>query len=191
MFQIAASFPFLLEITFDLLLMQMIIGQRRVNLRRGQCGQPLADLLNAQSRLPPTGHAMDANSMPADTRFAVERVLRADNHVAQLCRCGFWGQTHVSNLIGLAGWRKRSFFRKLHAINASPSLDHLPKYVLTAKKSSFWGVLAGKPGVDARKKAFYFALFHVLVVFSVCRSLSDNVLQILEVSKKIVPKNLR
>jgi hypothetical protein len=106
MFKIAASFPFLLEITFDFLPVQMIIGQRRVNLRRRQCGQPLADLLNAQTRFPPTGHAVDANPMPTDARFAVERVLRADNHSAQLSGCGFCGQTHVSNLIGLADWRK-------------------------------------------------------------------------------------
>jgi hypothetical protein len=29
--------------------------------------------------------------------------------------------------------------------------------------------LAGKQGVDAKKKSSYFALFHVLVVFCVCK----------------------
>ena len=58
------------------------------------------------------------------------------------------------------------------------------KNVLTAKKGHFLGVLAGKRGVDAKKKTFSFALFHVLVVLFICLSLSNSVLQILKGSKK-------
>jgi hypothetical protein len=46
---------------------------------------------------------------------------------------------------------------------------------LTAKKGLFWDVLAGKQGLGAHKKAFYFALFHVLMVFYVCKSLAGSV----------------
>jgi uncharacterized membrane protein len=46
------------------------------------------------------------------------------------------------------------------------------------------GVLAGKRGFERGNKAFYFALFHVFVVFFVCKSLSISLLQILEDSKK-------
>jgi hypothetical protein len=68
----------------------------------------------------------------------------------------------------------------LHAIKAKVSLGGHRKNVLTAKSGCFLGVLAGKQGVDAEKKSFYFALFHVLVVFFVCRSLPGNLLRILE-----------
>jgi hypothetical protein len=39
----------------------------------------------------------------------------------------------------------------------------------------FLGVLAGKQRVGAGKKAFYFALFHFLVVFYLCNSLSVRI----------------
>jgi hypothetical protein len=44
--------------------------------------------------------------------------------------------------------------------------------VLTAKKSLFWGVLAGKRGSGAVKKTSFFALFHVFVVFLLYKPLS-------------------
>jgi len=44
--------------------------------------------------------------------------------------------------------------------------------------------LAGKQVFGAGRKAFYFALSHVLVVFLACRLLSGSILQILEGSKK-------
>jgi hypothetical protein len=40
-----------------------------------------------------------------------------------------------------------------------------PKSVLTVKKARFLSLLAEKQGVGSLTKAFYFALFHVLVVF--------------------------
>jgi hypothetical protein len=46
------------------------------------------------------------------------------------------------------------------------------------------GVLAGKQGLEANEKAFYFALFHVLAACLFCRSLSGSILQILEGSEK-------
>jgi hypothetical protein len=46
------------------------------------------------------------------------------------------------------------------------------------------GRFGRKTGKWARKKAFYFALFHVWVVFLVCMSLPGSILQILEGSQK-------
>jgi hypothetical protein len=52
------------------------------------------------------------------------------------------------------------------------------------QKGPYLGRLAGKRGVGAGKKAFYFALFHVLLVFFFRRLLSDSILRILEGSQK-------
>jgi hypothetical protein len=46
------------------------------------------------------------------------------------------------------------------------------------------GVLAGKLEVGANKKAFYFALFHVLVVFCVYKLLSVKIFRKNYASKK-------
>jgi hypothetical protein len=54
---------------------------------------------------------------------------------------------------------------------------------LTAKKSLFLGVLAGKWGGGAKQKAFYFALYHFLVVFLVCKLLSVSVFRAICLSK--------
>jgi len=61
--------------------------------------------------------------------------------------------------------RRRQNQCKFLSIKAKAGLARALKNVLTAKKGLFWGVLTGKQGVGARKRAFYFALFHVLVVF--------------------------
>ena len=63
---------------------------------------------------------------------------------------------------------------KLYAIKAKVGLDRALKNVLTAKKGRFLGVLPGKKRFGAKEKAFYFALCHVLVVFSICKLLSVN-----------------
>jgi hypothetical protein len=88
--------------------------------------------------------------------------------------------------------KKRDFtnWRKLHAINGQSGLEHLQKYVLTAKRGLFLGVLAGKQGFRAGKKAFYFALFHVFVVFFFRKLLSVRIFRNMCGSKKIVPENL-
>jgi hypothetical protein len=52
-----------------------------------------------------------------------------------------------------------------------------PKNVLTAKKARFLGLLERNRGVGGLKKAFYFALFHVLVVFSALKLLSIKILR--------------
>jgi hypothetical protein len=44
--------------------------------------------------------------------------------------------------------------------------------------------LAGKRRVGSGKKAFYFAIFHVLVVFYACMLLPGSLLQILEGPQK-------
>jgi len=49
------------------------------------------------------------------------------------------------------------------------------KNVLTAIKSLFWVVLAGKRGLWRREKTLYFALFHVLMVFYICKLLSGRI----------------
>jgi hypothetical protein len=46
------------------------------------------------------------------------------------------------------------------------------------------GVLAAKQGVCADKKAFYFALIHVLVVFCVCKLLSVRIFPKIRAAKK-------
>jgi hypothetical protein len=61
---------------------------------------------------------------------------------------------------------------KCLSIKAKARRERDQKNVLTAKKGFSWGVLAGKQEVGAEQKAFYFALFHVLVVSCVCKSLS-------------------
>jgi hypothetical protein len=57
--------------------------------------------------------------------------------------------------------KKRDFrkFCKSHAINISLDPCRPRKNVLTAKKGLFLGVLAGKRGAKAMKKAFYFSRF--------------------------------
>jgi len=50
--------------------------------------------------------------------------------------------------------------------------------------SLFWVVLAGKQGFGAGKKASYFALFHVLVVFCVYKLLSVRIFRKIRGSKK-------
>jgi len=60
----------------------------------------------------------------------------------------------------------------------------IPKNVLTAKMSLFWVVLAGKQGIWPGKKALYFALFHVLVVFCVYKLLAGNIFRRMRASKK-------
>jgi hypothetical protein len=87
------------------------------------------------------------------------------------------------NLKGL-GWefliccpKKRGIrnFCKFLSIKDKVRLNDPLKNVMTARKGLFWGVLAGKQGMLWRKKAFYFALFHVLVVFRVCKLLSVRI----------------
>jgi hypothetical protein len=46
---------------------------------------------------------------------------------------------------------------------------------LTAKKTRFWGALAGKQGVWPREKTSFFALFHVFVVFCICKVLAGKI----------------
>jgi hypothetical protein len=53
-----------------------------------------------------------------------------------------------------------------------------------SKKGPRFGRFGRKTGGWARKKAFYFALFHVFVVFFFCMLLSDSLLQIPAGSKK-------
>ena len=60
----------------------------------------------------------------------------------------------------------------------------LPKNVLTAKMGLFWVVLAGKQGLRVGKKTPYFALFHILVVFCVCKLLSGKIFRRIRASKK-------
>jgi hypothetical protein len=55
--------------------------------------------------------------------------------------------------------------------------------VLTAKKGGILGVLAGKQGGGAGKKAF-FSLFHFLVVFLVCKLLSVSLFRAICPCKK-------
>jgi hypothetical protein len=59
------------------------------------------------------------------------------------------------------------------------------KNVLTAKKGLYLGVLAGKQGTGREKKSFYFALFHVLVVFCGCKFLSVRTFRKIFASKII------
>jgi hypothetical protein len=68
--------------------------------------------------------------------------------------------------------------------------DRALKNVLTVKKGVFGDVLAGKRVDWHGKKAFYFALFHVLVVLRVFKSLSARIFRKMDASKKIAPKNL-
>jgi hypothetical protein len=82
---------------------------------------------------------------------------------------------------------KKSDFRKLckcFSIKAKAGHGVAVENVLTAKNGPFLGVLAGNRGVGREKKAFYFALFHVLVVFCFCMLLSGSLLQIPAGSKK-------
>jgi hypothetical protein len=48
----------------------------------------------------------------------------------------------------------------------------------------FWGVLAGKPGVEAGKRAFCFALLHVLVVLRICKFLPIRAFRKIKALKK-------
>jgi hypothetical protein len=68
-------------------------------------------------------------------------------------------------------------FCKLHAINAKHSLGYFRKNVLTARMGLFLGLLAGKQGLCAKENAFYFAFFHVLMVFCVYKLLSVKIFQ--------------
>ena len=52
------------------------------------------------------------------------------------------------------------------------------------KKGFFLGVLAGKQGLGDQQKTLYFAFFHVLMDFFVCKLLSGKIFQQMEVSKK-------
>ena len=58
------------------------------------------------------------------------------------------------------------------------------KYVLTAKKGRFLGLLAGKQGFWGGQKATFFPLFHVLVGFFVCKSLSGKIFHKFQASEK-------
>jgi hypothetical protein len=55
---------------------------------------------------------------------------------------------------------------------------------LTAKKTRFWGALAGKQGVWPREKTSFFALFHVFVVFCVYKLLAGKTFRLMLGSKK-------
>jgi hypothetical protein len=63
-------------------------------------------------------------------------------------------------------------------------MGHPMKNVLTAKKARFLLLLAGKRGWASLKKAFYFALFHVLVVFQAWRLLPVRVFRYMGASPK-------
>jgi hypothetical protein len=69
-------------------------------------------------------------------------------------------------------------------MKAKAGLDRAHKNVLTAKKGLFWGVFAGKRGVGMEQKAFYFALFRLLVLLCACKSLPVRIFQKMEVSQK-------
>jgi len=56
--------------------------------------------------------------------------------------------------------------------------------VLTAKMGLIWVVLAGKQRMSTWKKTLYFALFHVFVVFYVCKLLPVRIFRKIFVSKK-------
>jgi hypothetical protein len=72
---------------------------------------------------------------------------------------------------------KRDFRKlsKLHAIKGYLGLDGPCKYVLTAKKGLFLGLLAAKRGFHAIRKTDYFELLAVLVAFHVCKLLSVRI----------------
>jgi hypothetical protein len=67
----------------------------------------------------------------------------------------------------------------LLAIKAQPGLGHPQKYVLTAKKGRFFGVLAGKRGFWAIRKDDFFAFFHFFEAFSLCKLLPASIFQII------------
>jgi hypothetical protein len=73
---------------------------------------------------------------------------------------------------------------KCLAIHASRTLGGLEKNVLTEKTAPFLGVLAGKQGLWRGEKTFYFAFFHVLVVFCVYKLLADKIFRKMGTSKK-------
>jgi len=86
----------------------------------------------------------------------------------------------IPRCMAKAARSKKAWFQKPLQVIRHQRLTDLcrpRKNVLTAKKGLFLAVLAGKRGFRAGKKAFYFAIFHVLVVFFFCMWLSGNVLR--------------
>jgi hypothetical protein len=73
---------------------------------------------------------------------------------------------------------------KCLSIKGKAGLYRVLKNVLTAKKSLSLGVLAGKQRVGVEQKALYFALFHVLAAFCVCKSLFLRIFRKMVASKK-------
>jgi hypothetical protein len=55
---------------------------------------------------------------------------------------------------------------------------------MTAKNVRFQGLLAGKTGFAAGEKTLFFAIFHVFVVFGVCKWLTVRIFQRKNLSKK-------
>jgi hypothetical protein len=73
---------------------------------------------------------------------------------------------------------------KFLSIKAKAGIERASKNVLTEKRGLFLGVLAGKQGFGAKKTSLYFALFHVLVVFCVGKSLTGRTFPKIEAFKK-------
>jgi hypothetical protein len=65
-----------------------------------------------------------------------------------------------------------------------PTIAPSLKNVLTAKKARFLNLLTGKQGVGALKRAFYFALWHVLVFFHAWKLLSARIFGIMSPPQK-------
>jgi hypothetical protein len=91
---------------------------------------------------------------------------------------------NTQTLIFCAKQRVLGNLCKLLSINVKVAIGRARKNVLTVERGHFWGLLAEKQGVRPGKKAFYFALFHVLVFFFVCNSLSARIFRQIFVSKK-------
>jgi hypothetical protein len=82
--------------------------------------------------------------------------------------------------------KKRGFRNgcKCLSIKGKAGRDRDLKNVLTIKRGLSLGVLAGKQGVGADRKPFYFALLHVFVVFCIGKSLSARIFGNMGVSQK-------
>ena len=84
---------FLRQVSIDFVPMEMIIGQRGMNLGGLQRRMFLGDLFNRQPELPPTGDPMDRHAMTTNARAATEYPGGFDNQGINLSwttwRAGF------------------------------------------------------------------------------------------------------
>ena len=99
----------------------MIIGECRVDFGGAQRRESFANLLYAQTQLPPTRHAMHANATSSYMGFPANNARCANNHRAQICRRFFRCCAHrrsIPDAIVVAKSILRLPRRDVHALDS-------------------------------------------------------------------------